>query len=602
MGTFSRESLELLRSRIDLVEVLSPYLKIQRSGSSYKALCPFHEEKTASFVIQNGDSHYHCFGCGAHGDAIQFLMAHLRMSFVDAVETLAEKFNIALEQTQGNDQSKGSLKSVLKDALERACRFFQFCLLHTQEGHIALEYLYDRGIDLGFIRQFQLGWAPSHESWLIDVMRVQKIPETILREVGLFNASNHVFFTNRITIPIFDGMGAVIGFTARKIQPEGYGPKYINTPETALFKKSKILFGLSCSRKKIAKERRVMIVEGQIDAMRLIYNGFDWTVAGQGTAFGEEMVKELTHLGVRKVYLALDGDTAGQEAAIKIGHAFQKDGIDVWVLQLPEKCDPDLMLRENGPEDWQKRIDGSIEYLSFMIERFSKKIHIQTPAGKNELVQTIASRIREWDHPLMVHESLRKLARLTQTPEALVETIQEPALSMYAKRQVMVGSTEINPDRILEADLLRWLLLSPVAEPIIQIAEANLRPEHFRLAVARMLYEKALKAAKENRTCDLLSLAIDLDNVEQQKFLSEILQKKVNREKAIEGFVQTIQCILERYWMQQREDIKLKIYSGRCSEEEVLELAKQFDEIKRTRPQVAYEPGPNSISKDLAGQ
>ena len=586
MGTFSRESLELLRSRIDLVEVLSPYLKIQRSGAANKALCPFHEEKTPSFVIQKGDSHYHCFGCGAHGDAIQFLMAHLRMSFVEAVEMLAERFNVILEEAQGTDQPKGPSKTVLKDALDRASRFFQFCLLHTQEGHQALEYLYSRGIDLGFINKFQIGLATKNERLFSDAMHAQKIPDSVLKDAGLLSAAGRVFFVDRVTIPILDSIGSVIGFTARKIKPDTYGPKYINTAETPLFKKSKILFGLSHSRKRIAKERRVMIVEGQIDAMRLIYNGFDWTVAGQGTAFGEEMVKELIHLGVRQVYLALDGDGAGQEAAVKIGHLFQKEGTEVWVLHLEEKCDPDLILQEKGPEDWQKRIDESIEYLPFLVNHLSKTINMQTPAGKNELVQTIAKRIREWDHPLMVHESLRKLARLTQTPEAIVGAPEENTPQIYIKRSTSLGVTEIDPDRILEADLLRWLLLGPVTEQMIRIVESNLNTEHFRLAAARRLYEKALSAAKENKTCDLLTLAIDLENPEQQMFLAEILQKRVNRDKAKDGLIEAVQRLLERYWMQQREEIKLKIYSGKCSEAEVLELAKQFDEIKRARPLV----------------
>src|SRR5690606_7999973 len=141
MGTFSKESLELLRSRIDLVDVLTPYLKLQRAGASHTALCPFHEEKTPSFVINRGDHHYHCFGCGAHGDAIQLPMTHLKMSFVVEVESLAELFQVALEEAK-SDQPIGPPKALLKDVLEKACAFYQFCLLHTLEGHAALDYLY----------------------------------------------------------------------------------------------------------------------------------------------------------------------------------------------------------------------------------------------------------------------------------------------------------------------------------------------------------------------------------------------------------------------------------------------------------------------------
>jgi DNA primase len=587
MGTFSRESLELLRSRIDLIEVIGPYVKLQRAGAAYKALCPFHEEKTPSFVVQKGDSHYHCFGCGAHGDAIQFLMTHLRMSFLESVESLAEKFHVQLEEVEGGDRPKGPSKALLKDALECACRFYQFCLLHTSEGHAALDYLYGRGIDLDFIRTFELGLAPKTPQLMQKAMWEHKISNAVLEEAGLISKGRE-FFTDRITIPIRDPVGAIIGFSARKFKPETFGGKYINSPETVLFKKSKVLFGLSYCRKTIAKTRRALIVEGQIDALRLIYAGFNWTVAGQGTAFGEEQAKELIHLGVRQVYLALDGDNAGQDAAVKIGHIFQKEGIEVLVVPMPEKCDPDLLLQEKGPEEWQKLLEKSLDYLAFLVHRFSQSMNINSPAGKNELVHTIAKRIREWDHPLMVHESLRKLARLTQVPESMVGEPEENTPQIYIKRSASVTFAEIDPDRILEADLLRWLFLMGESCPeLLSLAEQNLRPEHFRLNASRVLFDKYFAAAKENKPRDLLSLAIDLNAAEPQLFLAEVLQKKVNRERALPCFIETIQKILERHWMLQREEIKLKIYSGKCSEEEVLALAKRFDELKRERPYVS---------------
>jgi DNA primase len=587
MGTFSKDSLELLKSRIDLVEALSPYIKLQRSGAAYKGLCPFHDEKTPSLIIQRGDSHYHCFGCGAHGDAIQFLMTHLKMSFVEAVENLADRFHVQLEEVQGDNRPKGPPKAALKDALERACQFYQFYLLHTLEGHAALDYLYSRGITLDFINQFQIGLAPKIPQLFLKAMWEQKISNAILEEAGLFSKGRE-FFSDRITIPIRDAVGAVIGFSARKYKTDTFGGKYVNTPETPLFKKSKVLFGLSFSRKTIAKDRRAIIVEGQIDALRLIYSGYPWTVAGQGTAFGEDQAKELIHLGVRQVYLALDGDTAGWEAAVKIGNIFQKEGIDVLVVQLPEKCDPDVILQEKGPEEWQKRLDAAVDYLTFLVAHLSKTINIQSPAGKNELVQSIAKKIREWDHPLMIHESLRKLARLTQTPESIIGTPEQNVPQVYIKRSASVTFTDVDPDRILEADLLRWLFLMGESCPeLIQLAEKNLKPEHFRISAGRCLFEKYLVAAKENKPRDLLSLAIDLEQTEQQLFMAEILQKRVNREKAIACFIETVQKILERHWMHQREEIKLKIYSGTCSEAEVLELARRFDQIKKERPNLS---------------
>lgn len=580
MILFSKASLEQLRARVDLVEVLSPHIKMQRSGASYKALCPFHEEKTPSFIIQKGDTHYHCFGCGAHGDAIQFLMTYLRISFGEAVVQLAERFNVVMEETQ-SDTPAGPSKSALKEAMEKACQFFQFCLLYTAEGHSALHYLYDRGIDLGWIQQFRIGWAPKSGQAFLEWMHAQKIDDSVLKEAGLLSHSNRPFFFDRVAIPILDAMGSVIGFSARKIVSDATGPKYINTPETPLFKKSHLLFGLSFSRKQMAKDRRALIVEGQIDAMRLIYNGYDWTVAGQGTAFGSDQVRELCQLGVRQVYLALDGDTAGQEATVKIGHLFQKVGVEVWVVRLEKGCDPDLFLQEKGPAEWQKKIDQSIEYIPFLIEHYSKKIHVNTPAGKNELVQTIAQKIREWDHPLMVHESLRKLALLTQTPESIIGVGESKPL--YTNRSIQVAPS-FDPDRIMEADLLRWLLLGPISESLLKRAQHNLSESAFRLEVSKKVFRCLMNKAHEGKACDLLSLAIDLENADEQLFLNEILQKKINHERALEGFTDSIQRLLDRNWMQEREEIKKQIQSSQG--DELAELAKRFDEIKRKRPKV----------------
>lgn len=590
MGTFSKNSLELLKSRIDLTEVLSPYLKLQKAGSAFKALCPFHDEKSPSFVVQRGDSHYHCFGCGAHGDAIQFLMTYLKMSFVEAVENLADRFHVQLEEVVGENVPKGPPKALLKDALEKACQFYQFYLLHTMEGHAALDYLYSRGITLNFIQQFQIGLAPKRSQIFLKAMWEQKVSNAILEEAGLM-ARGREFFSDRITIPIRDSAGAVIGFSARKYKIDTFGGKYVNTPETTLFKKSKVLFGLSYSRKTIAKTKKALIVEGQIDALRLIDSGFDWTVAGQGTAFGEMQAKELIHLGVTEVFLAFDGDPAGLEAAVKVGNIFQKEGIEVSIVPLGEKLDPDLVLQEKGPDEWGNLLKKSKDYLSFLVDHMSKSINTKSPAGKNELVQTIAKRIREWDHPLMVHESLRKLARLTQTPESIIGTPDQNSPQVYIPRSASVTFSEIDPDRILEADLLRWLFLMGESSPkLLEIAEANLKLEHFKVPAGKSLYEKYLEASRAGTPRDLLSLAIDLDQAEQQLFMAEVLQKRVNRERAIPCFIETVQRILERHWMHEREEVKLKIFSGTCSETEVLELARKFDEIKKNRP-LATVPG-----------
>lgn len=593
MPLYSKESLDTLRQRIDLTEVLSAHMELKRSGASYKGLCPFHDEKTPSFMVQKGDTHYHCFGCGAHGDSIQFLMSHLKMNFQEAVESLAQRFNVTLQIAEFSEEKKGPNKAALKEALENACRFFHFLLLHSSEGHQALDYLYKRGIDLDFIHRFRIGLAPRESGMLRKVMHAKFIKDDIMGEAGLISPGNEGywrdFFLDRITFPISDASGSVIGFSARKFKETTFGGKYINTPETPLFKKSHVLFGLNYSRRRIAKERKAIIVEGQIDALRLISSGFDITVAGQGTAFGEGHVKELLNLGIREVYLALDSDQAGQQAAYKIGDFFQREGVEARVISLPPGSDPDAFLCERGPQAFLEKMQSSIEYLDFSVNSLSKKLDMNSPAGKNELVQTLVKQIRSWNHPLMVHESLRKLANLVRVPEAMVGVGEEHVPNIYIKKSANIGLETIDPDKILESDFLHWILLQDRNQSrFLEFARLHLKPEELHVSTCRQVYQACIEA-QSNGPTGLLDITCHLADAEGQNLISEILRRKVNRDRAEEHFIDSIQKILNRNWMEQCEEIKLRIQSAQCTDEEATELSKKYTELRRSQPHVPKE-------------
>lgn len=591
MPIFTKESLENLRQRIDLVDVLSTHIDLKRAGVAYKGLCPFHDEKTPSFMIQKGDTHYHCFGCGAHGDAIHFLMSHLKLSFSDAVESLAERFHVHLEILEDGGDKKGPNKALLKEALEQACRFYHFYLLHTPEGHEVLQYLYKRGLDLDFISHFEIGLAPKNQGYFRKIMHSKFIKDETLATSGLIAETRdgrwRDFFAERITFPIRDAAGAVIGFSARKYKEETFGGKYINTPETPLFKKSRILFGLNYSRRRIAKESKAIIVEGQIDALRLIQEGFNFTVAGQGTAFGEGHARELLTLGVTKVYLALDGDQAGQEATVKIGDLFQREGVDVRVVQLPKGMDPDLFLREKGPEEFAHVLDHTFDYLEFLVKHYSKDADMHSPAVKHQLVESIAKQIRNWEQPIMVQESLRKLAHLTQVSENTLLIQQNHVPNLYIKKSASIGLQEINSDRILELDLLRWLfLLTKNRERLLGLAKNNLKPEDFHVAICRKMYLILWEALQKNEAIDAITFILKMDDPDGQSLITELLEKKINKEKAEEHFQETLQKILNRNWMELCEGVKMKIQSGQCNDDEALELVKEYHELRKNPPKL----------------
>lgn len=598
MPRYTKESLNQLRSRIDLQDVLSQHIELKKAGAAYKALCPFHDEKSPSFMMQRGDAHYHCFGCGAHGDAIQFLMQHLKMGFSEAVQSLADRFHVQLEEVENDHPDKKRVnRTRLKEALEYACSFYQYFLLYTEEGKEFLQYLFDRGLTLSFITSFRLGLAPKHDGLLRKMMLQAGFGDDVLLDAGIGAERNgriKEFFLERITFPIQDATGSVIGFSARKIREETYGGKYINTVETELFKKSKVLFGLNYSRKRIAKERQAIIVEGQLDALRLIFHGFDFTVAGLGTAFGASHVQELVHLGVSRIFLLLDGDDAGRNAAIKIGDLFQKEGVEVLVARMPPGADPDALLMKDGPLGIVRLLLYAEEYLVFLYNHFAKGANLESPAEKNTLLQEMTSRVREWNNPVMVHESIKKLAHLSNVPEELLGVTGRSVPHSFKKSSVRMDARAdeketIDPDRILEGDLLRWLLLCGASNAeLIELCMKNLSLSSFRNKTAAGIYGTYIASYEKKEVFDFLKLAegFEDDGDESSTFISEILQRKVNRDKAKELTIETIKQIKERNWMIDREEVTLKIYSGLAKEDELLELVKKFDELKRTVPKV----------------
>ena len=586
---YTRESLDELRGKVDLLEVVSSSIKMQRSGVYYKGLCPFHNEKTPSFLLQKGDNHYHCFGCGAHGDAIAFLMNYMKMTFTEAVESLAEKFGVTLQESDPEHEARQTATSKLKSAMNDAAKFYHFYLLYSDEGHKALNYLYQRGLTLDFIRVFEIGFAPKEEAFFLKYMQEKGYDIATLEEVGLVKKNGgrvRPFFESRVSIPIFDAFKNTIAFSCRKIDEATFGPKYINSPETPLFKKSHVLFGLSFSRRKIAMEHKALIVEGQIDALRLIEEGFDFTVSSQGTAFTEYHLKELINLGVKKVYLAFDGDNAGQEAALKVGQMFQKEAIEVFIVPLEEGEDPDLVLREQGPKAMLSKIESAAEYLPFLIAALSKKGSVHTPAGKNDLVRTVVKMIHEWEHPLMVHEGLKRLSEIMQVPESVVVP-QSTTSKTYVPKSASLSQFSIDPSRILESDLLRWMLLADqTKEPVMQKIGANLKAGDLITPICRDLFQILIDHYNDRQDVNLITIAASLSDPEHQLFLAEVLQKKINLDRAKDCVEETLLKILQRNWMYKTEEIKTKIQSGGFSKDDVMELVKEFDTLKRSPPKI----------------
>lgn len=588
---FAKESLEQLRTKVDLVEVLEPYVEFKKAGASYKALCPFHDEKTPSFTISRGDTHYHCFGCGAHGDAISFLMDYVKMNFKEAVESLAERFHVPLEEVA--QEHSGPSRSRLKMALEQACLFYHNHLLHSQEGREALVYLKSRHIDLAFIKQFQMGLAPKDSSLLKRFLNEQRFSDEELFEAGLIKESQgkkRDFFSSRIMFPIHNAQKQPIAFSGRKYQEETFGGKYVNSKETPLFKKSHCLFGLGFCRSRVIKERLAILVEGQLDALRLINEGINVTLASQGTAFGEGHVAELKRLGVQLLYLAFDGDLAGQVAAKKVGNLCQAAGIEVRVALMPEGQDPDSWVLKHGPENFLTFLETSMDYLAFCVKGLGD-LKAMSPAAKSEAVRELVLQIRSWDeHPVLVHESLKRLAQLTQIPESALTLSNNVPLKQYVLSQGKLEHTRsniaIDPDRILEGDLLRLLIFGRKdQERYLKLCMSHLKEEDFKSEVAREIYTLLLRRFEKKEPCDLISLNLESSEA-ASLFLQELGERKVNWDRAESYFEKSLRQMLERNWLEKTEAVRLEIQSGELSESEAIAKAKVYAELKQNKPEL----------------
>jgi DNA primase len=585
MSRYTKQSLEELKRRVDLADLVSSHVEMQRSGSAYKGLCPFHEEKSPSFLIQKGDLHYHCFGCGAHGDAIAFLMEHLGMSFREAIEALAERYGIVLEREEGAEPS-GPPRTEIKAALEKVQGFYHAMLMRTEEGKSALAYLAARGIDADFIHRFGIGYSSMRPGVFVKAAEKFGLSEEILQLGGLISQGSWQrgfdLFSGRIVFPVRDAAGRTIAFSARKIDENQLGGKYINTPKTPLFIKSRVLFGLNESRRRIVKEKRAILVEGQLDALALIYAGLDITVAALGTAFGSGHVEELVRLGAKELFLAMDSDSAGIGAAIKAGDLLASSGISVRVLSLPETApDPDSFIRVEGREAFEKLMDQAEPYLNFLVRvQLGSTDNSSTRA---QGVRAIAEQISAWKDPIQVHAATKVLSELTHTPEHLLADTR-PRAALHKSLSAL--GTRL-PQRIaVEEDVIYWLLFGRNQQKsFFHLAKLNLKKEHFSTETLSLIYERLLEHFERDGAVDMLSVLAGVGESAEEE-LEKIAQKKMHHERAKKLFLKSLSSLLERSWLEEREQIKERIQSGTCSEDEVLELAKAFDSIKNAPPKL----------------
>ena len=365
--------LEEIRARTDIVGLINARVPLKRLGSTFKACCPFHKEKTPSFHVNPARQTYHCFGCGEHGDVFKFLMKQDGLVFMDAVRQLAERAGVALAiETDYAAEERNTLLAIHAEV----AAFYRRCLLQTAEAALARDYLANRKLDQNIAERFNIGYAPQAPDTLLRWGEKYGYKPEVLVSAGLLAPPNspdrpdayYDRFRGRLMFPICDVQGRVVAFSGRILDPKSHPAKYVNSPETPIFLKSRILYALDKARSSIVKNprREAIVCEGQIDVIRCHSAGFDTAVASQGTAFTKEHV-ELLCKYADSVVLVFDGDPAGRKAALRTGGLFLEAGLPVRVAALPLGDDPDSLLRDKGSEAFRAVLDAGVSLTAFQV-------------------------------------------------------------------------------------------------------------------------------------------------------------------------------------------------------------------------------------------
>ncbi len=400
--TTANDFKETVRQQADIVRVVGDYVKLKKAGAqNFSGLCPFHNEKTPSFSVHAARQFFHCFGCGKSGDVFKFIQEVEKVSFGEAVRLLAQKLGIPLPKTQYSSEHEAEdakQRGALIEMQEIACRFFEDQLRRPEGAH-ARQYLAGRGLTEETIRTFRIGYAPDSGFLLKDRLKGD-FNEELMRASGLFSwkegtdaGAMYSRFRNRIMFPIAQENGKVIAFTGRTLaKDEKSGPKYLNSPETPIYSKSRVLYNLDKAKEAIRKVEYTILVEGQMDCIAVYSAGFHNVAASSGTAFTDTQVRLLGRFS-KNIVVNFDPDTAGAAATDRSLAMLVEEEFNVKILRLEAGYDPDLFIRKNGAEAYAKALKSAPKYFDYLVERVLQMFPVRTPEGKKNAVNYLLPHI-----------------------------------------------------------------------------------------------------------------------------------------------------------------------------------------------------------------
>lgn len=570
-GKIPRHFIDELLARTDIINVIDELVPLKKAGKDYQACCPFHNEKTPSFTVSSDKQFYHCFGCGAHGNAISFLMEYERLTFVEAIEDLSNKLGIDVpreNETFTNNKpyvSKEQIHSDL-DLMDAVTSFYEQQLYQHSNSPKIISYLENRGLSKSIIKQFRIGYAPPE--WDSILKRFGRNPNsreqlnalklTVKQDTG----REFDFFRDRIMFPIRNKRGRVIAFGGRVL---GDGnPKYLNSPETRLFHKSFELYGLY-EAKEHKQLPKLVVVEGYMDVVALAQHNINYAVASLGTSTTTEQMQSMLRAS-KEIICCYDGDRAGKDAAWRaLENALPqlKDGCAVRFVFLPDGEDPDSQVRQEGTELFEKRLNESTEVTDFFFERLLQNIDAATDAGKTQLVGTAIPLIEKVPSDFYRDIFLHRLATIVgRDPEHLAQYIKAPQITPLMAQQKM----KVTPMRRAIALLLQHPELSEQIPTNPAYQQIDLPGFPLLMNLHQLIHR--LKASTQQVTTALI-----LENFRDEKEFSILAklatwQHEIEEDNLEKDFLDTFNFLEDQYLKFRLEQLLLKEKTNTLTKEE----------------------------------
>jgi len=573
-------TLEDILSRLDIVELISSYIPLKRAGRNYRASCPFHHEKTPSFMVSPQRQIYHCFGCGAGGNAFNFLMQYERLEFPEAVEILARKAGVALPEVQQQDEKSASLSTQLYKINEIAALYYQ-SLLNSTSGFSAKLYLEKRDIKEDTIKLFKLGYAPDRWDMLMNHLRAQGFSLNLIEKAGLIlpkeGGGYYDRFRNRLIFPILDVKSRILGFGARVW--DNTLPKYINSPETTIYTKGKHLYGLALSKEAVRESDSVVVVEGYLDFIMPYQQGLQNIVASLGTALTPEqarLLKRYTH----NVIILYDADKAGEMATLRNLDIFIEEGLSVRVVSLPVGFDPDLFVRRQGVNSLKERIGQSEDLFDYKLRILRSRYNSKDVEGKVKISTEILSTINKFKNAVSKSEYIKKLSEaLGVAEDALLQELKKAKSD-----KPFLATGQVSDKRPMAINPTERLLIKLMLESsgVVQRIRDELEPADFQDDLATRIVSVMFELAAQGRSVQPSALINHLEGNDtlrlicESTFMPEVSEE--DKDKVVDDCIQR----LKRERIKQRKQClheQIKHAQRLGDEKEINRLLEEFHHL-----------------------